>query len=139
VAHGSTTKPEHRPLNHRAWAQADPTSVIAWAQNIGPVTHAYVQKLIALRPTGLRSALGLRRVAKPYEPARIEEACEYALRLGGSSYKPVERILRLGPQQQERAARKSVWHANVRGRSTSNEPTRLENEMVLTQPTVEKL
>jgi transposase len=115
VAHGSTTKPEHRPPNHRAWAQADPTSVIAWAQTIGPVTNAYVQKLIALRPTGLRSALGLRRVAKPYEPARIEEACEYALRLGGSSYKPVERILRLGPQQQERAARKSIGHANVRG------------------------
>jgi hypothetical protein len=57
-----------------------------------------------MRPTGLRSALGLRRVAKACEPARIEEACELALRLGGSSYKSVERMLRLAPQRQERAS-----------------------------------
>ena len=116
VAYDSTTKPEHRPPNHRAWAQADSTSVIAWAQSIGPVTAAYVQKLIELRPTGLRSALGLRRVAKPHDRARIEEACECALRLGSTSYKPVERMLRLGPQQRERAARnQGIGHANVRG------------------------
>ena len=79
-------------------------------------TAAYVQKLIDLRPTGLRSALGLRRVAKPYESAHVEEACERALHLGGTSYKPVERMLRLGPQQRERATRNlSVGHANVRG------------------------
>jgi len=115
AAYGSTTTPSHRPPNHQAWAQADPTAVIAWAQSVGPLTAAYVQKLIDMRPTGLRSALGLRRVAKAYEPARIEEACELALRLGGSSYKPVERMLRLGPQQQERAERKQIGHANVRG------------------------
>jgi transposase len=116
VAYDSTTKPEHRPPNHRAWAQADSTSVIAWAQSIGPITAAYVQKLIELRPTGLRSALGLRRVAKPHDRARIEEACECALRLGSTSYKPVERMLRLGPQQRERAARnQGIGHANVRG------------------------
>jgi transposase len=114
--YGTTTKPEHRPPNHREWAQADTTSVIAWAQSIGPLTHAYVHKLIELRPTGLRSALGLRRVSKVHEPARIEAACELALRLGGTSYKPVERILRLGPKQQERAERtQSIGHTNVRG------------------------
>jgi transposase len=116
VLHGSTTKDEHRPPNHQAWAQADSTKVIAWSHTIGPVTAAYVQKLVDLRPTGLRSALGLRRVAKSYAPALVEEACERALRLGGTSYKPVERMLRLGPQQQERAERKqSIGHANVRG------------------------
>jgi transposase len=115
VPYGVTTKPEHRPPNHQQWAQADTTHVIAWALSIGPLTHAYVQKLIALRPTGVRSALGVQRVAKPCEPARVEEACELALRLGGTSYKPVERMLRLGPQQQERAEHKSIGHANVRG------------------------
>jgi transposase len=115
VPYGVTTTPEHRPPNHQEWAQADTTHVIAWALGIGPMTHAYVQKLIAQRPTGVRSALGVQRVAKPCEAARVEEACELALRLGGSSYKPVERMLRLGPQQQERAEGKSIGHANVRG------------------------
>ena len=114
--HGSTTLEEHRPPHHRAWTRADSTKVIAWSQTIGPITAAYVQKLIDLRPTGLRSALGLKRVAQAYEPSRIEEACEYALRLGGTSYKPVERMLRLLPQQQARAERKqSLGHVNVRG------------------------
>lgn len=114
--YGSTTKEEHRPPNHGAWTQTDSTKVIAWSHTIGPVTAAYVQKLIDMRPTGLRSALGLKRIAQSYEPARIEEACECALRLGGTSYKPVERMLRLGPQQRERAERKqSLGHANVRG------------------------
>jgi transposase len=116
VVHGTTTKPEHRPPNHQAWAQADQTRVLAWALSIGPMTHAYVQKLIELRPTGLRSALGLQRVSKTCEPVRVEEACELALRLGSTSYKPVERMLRLGPQQQARAERsQSIGHANVRG------------------------
>jgi transposase len=116
VQYGITTTPAHRPPDHQAWAQADTTHVIAWAKGIGPLTHAYVQRLIELRPTGVRSALGLKRVAKAHEPARIEEACEVALRLGGKSHKPVERMLRLGPQQRARAERqRSIGHANVRG------------------------
>jgi len=117
VPYGATTHPDHRPPHHRAWAEADPTQVIAWAQRIGPVTHAYVQKLIEVRPTGLRSALGLQRVAKSHEPARIEEACELALQFGGTSYKPVQRMLKLAPQVQERKERKVIGHENVRGPS----------------------
>jgi hypothetical protein len=73
--HGSTTLREHGPPNHREWADADPTRVIAWAEQIGAQTTAYVRKLIDMRPTGLRSALGLKRVAEPFEPAQVEAAC----------------------------------------------------------------
>ena len=50
VLHGSTTKHAHRSPNHQAWAQADSTKVMAWSHTIGPVTAAYVQKLVDLRP-----------------------------------------------------------------------------------------
>jgi hypothetical protein len=110
--HGSTTNDEHRPPNHQARMQADSTKVIAWSLSVGP----FVQKLIDLRPTGLRSALGLRRIARSYDTMQLEDACERALRLGATSYKPVERMLRLAPQQQERAERRQgLGHANVRG------------------------
>lgn len=67
------------PASHREWAEANPTKVIAWAESIGPRTAGYVRKLIDMRPAGLRSVLGLTRVAAGHE--RVEGACEHALRL----------------------------------------------------------
>jgi transposase len=113
--HGSTTLREHRPPNHREWADADPTRVIAWAEQIGAQTTAYVRKLIDMRPTGLRSALGLKRVAEPFEPAQVEAACAEALRFDGRSYRPVERILKLGTRTAEHAPKPPIRHGNVRG------------------------
>jgi transposase len=115
--YGSTTVPEHRPPNHRAWAESDPTRVIAWAEKIGPETAAYVRKLIDMRPTGLRSALGLKRVAEPYEPGRVEAACAEARRFDGRSYRPVERILKLGARSHQSTSRSPIRHGNVRGPS----------------------
>lgn len=112
---GSTTLPEHRPRNHQEWAESDPTKVIAWAEKTGTHTAAYVRKLVGLRPTGLRSALGLKRVAQAYEPERIEAACEQALRFDGRSYLPVQRILKLGVQVEARTNKAPIRHGNVRG------------------------
>jgi transposase len=114
---GSTTLREHMPPDHRAWADADPTKVIAWAEKIGAHTTAYVRKLIDLRPTGLRSALGVKRVAAGFEAALVEAACEQALRFDGRSYRPVQRILKLGVQTQEREQKAPIRHGNVRGPS----------------------
>lgn len=115
--YGSTTLREHRPPNHRAWADADPTRVIAWAEQIGPQTTAYVRKLVDMRPTGLRSALGLKRVAEPFERAQIEAACAEALRFDGRSYLPVARILKLGTRTAEQPPKPPIRHGNVRGPS----------------------
>jgi transposase len=115
--YGSTTVRAHMPPDHRAWAEADPTKVIAWAEKVGENTAAYVKKLIDMRPTGLRSALGLRRVAEPFEHERIEAACEQALRCDGRSYRPVERILKLGVRLQATSTSPPIRHGNVRGPS----------------------
>lgn len=113
----STTLREHRPLNHREWADSDPTKVLAWAEKMGVQTTAYVRKLIDMRPTGLRSALGLKRVAEPFEPSRVEAACAEALRFDGRSYLSVERILKLGTRTEDHAAKSPIRHGNVRGPS----------------------
>lgn len=113
--HKPTTLGEHMPANHREWAEADPTKVIAWAETIGPMTAGYVRKLIDLRPTGLRSALGIRRVARDQERERVEAACEHALRCDGRSYLPVARMLKLAAQQATTETRKPIAHPNVRG------------------------
>jgi transposase len=114
-AHKSSTQREHMPANHREWAELDPTKVIAWAESIGPMTAGYVRKLIDLRPTGLRSALGIKRVARGHEQARVEAACEHALRCDGRSYLPVARILKLSAELAPATARKPIAHPNVRG------------------------
>jgi hypothetical protein len=41
----------------------------------------------------------MRRLEDEYPPERIEAACERALRFGTRSYKPLERMLKLGRDQ----------------------------------------
>ncbi len=111
----ATTLDAHRPPNHQKWASADPTKVVAWAETVGPETTTYIRALIDMTPTGLRSALGLRRVAEPYEAALVEAACAQALRFGGRSYLPVQRILSLGTRVETPAPKPPIRHGNVRG------------------------
>jgi hypothetical protein len=54
-------------------------------------------------------------------PERIENACARALRFGATSYKPVERMLRLGldlrplPGEADYVDVKTPAHGNIRG------------------------
>jgi hypothetical protein len=70
---------------------------------------------------GYRSCLGLFRLAKKYEPARVEAACARALFAGARSYRPVKTILENQLDAQplpasERPATVGATHKNVRGR-----------------------
>lgn len=117
-----TTDPQHMPAAHRAhFAGGD--ELLEWGAKIGPMTHAMVQRIFESNPVrevSWRSAKGLQRVCGRYGPKRTEAACQRALHLGARSYKPVERMLRLGREQiplpgEEPAERASIVHANVRG------------------------
>jgi transposase len=118
-----TTDPGHRPPNHQAWAEADPGKLLEWANEIGPATVLLMQRILSRSPfagQAWRSGRGLKRVGTKY-PARIENACARALRLGADSYKPVDRMLRLGldlrPLPDEASAHdvKTPDHGNIRG------------------------
>jgi transposase len=116
-----TTDPAHMPLQHRHHA-GGVESVLAWAETVGAHTVAMVNAILSacpIREQGYRSARGLQRVGQKYGPERTEAACARALSFGARSYKPVERILRLGRETagtDDGADQGSgIRHDNVRG------------------------
>ena len=98
--------------------------MIAWAEKTGPETAAFAKKLIELRPHpehGYRSILGVIRLAKHYEPDRIEAACRRAIALNAYSYSSVRSILEHGLDRQPLPTDSTTQpqhhrpHRNVRG------------------------
>jgi transposase len=124
VAYQHTTDPSHRAPNHRAWAEADHGALAAWANTVGPATALLMQRILSRSPfpeQGWRSGRGLKRMGEKYDNERVEVAAERALRFGAKSYKPVERMLKLGMDLQPLAGderhedSEAVDHENVRG------------------------
>ncbi|MBX3245773.1 MAG: IS21 family transposase [Myxococcales bacterium] len=116
-----TTDPGHMPPKHRH-AQDGVESVVAWAKSVGPMTATLVERILDANPyreQGWRSARGLQRIGEKHGPERTEAACAKALAFGARSYKPVERILRLGrettPSDDTEPTDSGITHENVRG------------------------
>ncbi len=122
VPYKHTTDLSHMPVGHRHHAECF-ESVLAWAKTVGPCAVAMVERIVSANPIqeqGWRSARGLQRVGEKYGPERTERACERALGFGARSYKPVERLLRLGREQGVAAPDadtkdSGIAHENVRG------------------------
>lgn len=118
-----TTDPTHMPPDHRAWLEKDPADIQKWAQTVGPCTYAMVRRIFQSNrypEQCFRSARGLKRIGHKYGPERTKIACQKALRFGARSYKPVERMLKSGLDQQplsdeEQPAVAVIEHDNVRG------------------------
>ena len=118
---GFTTDPAHMPKAHQAHHEWRPSRFIAWAGTIGPQTAALVAAILADRPhpeQGYRSCLGILRLAKRYDPGRLEAACARALVAGARSYRHVDAILRRGLDRttDTPAATPALEHENIRGR-----------------------
>jgi transposase len=118
-----STCPAHMPKAHQAHAEWQPSRFIRWATTIGPQTAALVAAILADRPhpeQGYRSCLGILRLAKRYDPARLEAACARALAAGARSYRHVDAILTRGLDRVGGAAAEPaaviVPHENIRGR-----------------------
>jgi transposase len=116
-----TTCAAHMPKAHRAHAEWSPSRFIRWATTIGPQTAALVTAILADRPhpeQGYRSCLGILRLAKRYDPARLEAACARALAAGARSYRHVDAILRRGLDRpvEPPTATPVLDHENIRGR-----------------------
>ena len=117
-----TTLTEHMPKAHQAHAGWRPSRFVDWATTIGPQTAALVTAILADRPhpeQGYRSCLGILRLAKRYDPARLEAACGRALAAGARSYRHVAAILQRGLDRLTPGtppAAPPVVHENIRGR-----------------------
>jgi len=117
-----TTDPGHMPERHRHHVDGI-DAVLRWAAGVGPSATALVNAIVnanVVREQGYRSARGLQRIGEKYGAARTEAACERALMFGARSYKPVERILRLGRENAVMTGThehdgSGIQHENVRG------------------------
>jgi len=117
-----TTLADHMPAAHRAVFEAG-DAITEWAHGVGPMCEALVRRILESnfhREIGWRSAKGLQRVTGTYGPERAERACAHALMHGARSYKPVERLLKLGRESlplpsEEAVERAPIEHENVRG------------------------
>jgi transposase len=124
VEHGYTTLAEHMPKSHQAHSEWTPTRMISWASTVGPNTAQLVEEILRRRPhpeQGYRSCLGLIRLSKTFDKARVEAACARALRVGTYSQRSVHAILSSGldrePDTRAVEERPLPEHANVRGPS----------------------
>ena len=117
-----TTVDAHMPASHRAHREWTPGRIVAWGEQAGPSTGAFVSAILAGRThpeQGFRSCLGVLRLGDRYGAARLEAACERALAAGAIGYRSVDSILKRGldrtPLPSSAPARPRVDHANVRG------------------------
>ncbi|MEM6733758.1 MAG: IS21 family transposase, partial [Myxococcota bacterium] len=116
-----STQPEHMPKSHRKHLEWTPSRMLNWAEKIGPETSALVDAILKSRPhpeMGYRSVLGLMRLAKRYDPERLEGACSRAMRVGARSYRHVASILKNGLDRvplDEPQRSLPLAHDNVRG------------------------
>lgn len=119
-----STDPRHRPPNHRAVFDVTSDKLMAWARDVGSSTAQLMERLLDpahnfAGQTRRRSGYGLRRLGEKYDRQRLEEACRRALGGGRVSYKRVERILRLGldqqPDESQVEAAKPIAHDQIRG------------------------
>ena len=117
----ATTLDIHRPKSHRRVA-IDPQRLITLARGIGPATETLVTAVIESKPhpeQGFRSALGVLRLAKAYEPERLEAACQRAMALNAPSRTTVTSILKNGldrlPLTEAVSTPVEIDHDNIRG------------------------
>jgi transposase len=117
-----TTVAVHMPKAHQHYAAWTPQRLVLWAAKTGAATAQVVETILASRPhpqQGFRACLGLMRLGKHSGEARLEAACQRALRIGACAYQSIEAILKHALDQQPLpgppAAAPGITHSNSRG------------------------
>ena len=117
---GHSTILEHMPPAHRRYADCTPEHLRGEAARIGPHTAMLVDVVLARGhpEQGIRSALGILRLARSYQPERMEAAAARAIAIGALTYTSLASILKTGlDRHRTRTAADGpvILHANIRG------------------------
>ena len=118
------TIPEHMPSNHqyavniKGWTKAD---LLARAREIGPSTHAAVERILMSSfyvEQNFKSAFGVMKLGDAYTKERLEAACTRILNGTRVNYRLIENILKSGldrmPLPKEQPLQLPL-HDNIRG------------------------
>jgi transposase len=119
-----TTIAEHMPEAHQRQNHWTPERLRTWAKTIGENTAAVFEQIMASRKhpeQGVRSCLGIQRLAKLFGTQRLEAACKRAVYYRSYSYKSIQAMLQNGydhkplPQAEPKESTTPLNHENVRG------------------------
>jgi len=121
-----TTDPSHMPESHRKHSQWSPTRLLNWGAQIGEHAQKLVELMLKRKKhpeQAYRACLGLLNLSKKYDSARLEKACERAIRINSPNYRSVASILKTGldqvddPQVQTNEEHLKLLndHDNIRG------------------------
>ena len=91
------TQPEYIPSAHRRYAEWTPQRLQRDARGIGPATEALIIAVLARRPypeQGFRTCLGVLRLFRGLDAARVEVVSLRAMKIGALSYASVASILK---------------------------------------------
>ena len=117
-----TTVLEHMPSSHRRYADWTIDRIRRDAAGIGPSTAALCELILEQRShpeQGFRACLGIVRLVKAFDTARVEAAATRALDIGARTYGSVKSILDNNldrhAAQQRGADGVTILHPNIRG------------------------
>jgi transposase len=117
----ATTLNEHMPASHRRYAEMTPQKVRDKAGRIGPDCAMLIDVILRDRPHpehGIRSSMGILRLARTYGDERLEAACGRALLINARSLTSVRSILQNRLEDRPTtvtADSPPIAHDNIRG------------------------
>lgn len=120
---GSSTEKSHMPESHLKYMEWTPTKLLTRAKEIGDATYQLVSGIMERKkhPTiGVRSTLGIIRLARHYDEERLNAACLKAITIQSYSYQSIKSILEKGLDRTELPATEKlpvISHENLRGES----------------------
>lgn len=115
------TNPDHMPSAHRRYAEWSPDRFRRQARAIGPNTEGLILAILAHRPhpeQGFRTCIGVLRLFRGLDPARVEAVAARALEVGALTYKSVGSILTHNLDRHPPPSGSGdavILHANIRG------------------------
>lgn len=119
TGHGKfTTDPVHRPEGHNQLIQGSHERLRQRALGVGPACEQVINRQWERKQhpeQTLRSSLGILRLAHDYGGARLEAACEQALKLGALSWRGISDLIKSQNIAATHKAPVRVDHANIRG------------------------
>ena len=125
--YGYSTKPEHRPPNHRYVSEWTPERFIQWGRKVSPEVEQVITLILESRPhpeQAYKSCMGLLSLEKKHDLEHIIKACKKALQLNCTTYRFIKNTLDTKafnlPFEEEPTLFKLPYHENIRGKEKYN-------------------
>ncbi len=110
------TQPEHMPSAHRRYAEWTPERLQRQAQGIGPNTEALIIAVLARRPhpeQGFRTCLGVLRLFRGIEAARVEAVSLRAIEIGAHLVRAFEAAFEVGAKPVDESVVEAVLSLQI--------------------------